>query len=258
MFSDAGPDVRWIGNENGHAGPTNWSMMDKSQVRIGGADVNYLNAGDPAGTDWIPGECDVSIRKGWFYHPDQAPKTVEELLDIYFKSVGRNGVLLLNVPPNRMGLFDNRDVTTLIAFRQRLDAIFSRNLAQGGSATATRTRGNDPTFAAQNVLDENNATFWTTDDSLSTGELQINLPASRTFNIIALREPVAYGQRISSYRIESWQNGSWAALSQGTTIGNKKLERVAKTTAMKIRIIIEKSKACPLLSEVGLYYDPGK
>jgi alpha-L-fucosidase len=107
MFSDAGPDIRWIGNENGHAGETCWSMMDKSRVVIGGGDVAYLNSGDATGTDWIPGECDVSIRKGWFWHPDQKPKSVDELLDIYFKSVGRNGVLLLNIPPNRDGLLDD-------------------------------------------------------------------------------------------------------------------------------------------------------
>ncbi len=257
MFSDAGPDVRWIGNEHGHAGPTNWSMMDKSKVKIGGSDVKYLNAGDVAGSDWVAGECDVSIRKGWFYHADQAPKTVEELLDIYFKSVGRNSVLLLNVPPNRMGLFDNRDIKALQAFRERLNAIFTSNLAKGGTATATRSRGNESSFAAQNVLDDNNETYWATEDSITTAELQINLPASRAFNVIALREPVAYGQRISSYRVESWQNGAWTVISQGTTIGNKKLDRINRITAMKLRVVIEKSRACPLLSEVALYNDPG-
>lgn len=255
MFSDAGPDVRWIGNENGHAGETCWSMMDKTKVTIGGSQQAYLNSGDSQGSDWIPGECDVSIRKGWFWHPEENPKTVDELLDIYFKSVGRNSVLLLNVPPNRDGLLDNKDVIALKSFRQRLDAIFSNNLATGASAQASNIRGNDPGYAAGQTLDERQDTFWASDDSVNSATLELELPASRIFNIVCLREPVSLGQRIEKYRVEAWLDGAWKTISQGTTIGNKKLDRVGRTQTDKIRIVLEESRACPLLSQVELYWD---
>ena len=254
MFSDAGPDVRWIGNEQGHAGETCWSMMNKAHVRIGGADVSYLNSGDAKGPDWVPGECDVSIRKGWFWHPDQNPKTADELIDIYFKSVGRNGVMLLNVPPNRSGRLDAKDVQVLLDFRHRLDAIFAKDLAQGATVVAGQTRGNDAAFAGANLLDDRQDTYWACEDSTTDAAIELILPASRTFNVVCLREPIALGQRVKKYSVEAWLNDGWKVISQGTTIGNKKLDRIAPVHSPHLRITLA-GRACPLLSQVALYWD---
>jgi len=256
MFSDAGPDVRWIGNEHGFAGETNWSMMDKSGVVIGDADTGYLNSGDINGPDWVPGECDVSIRKGWFWHRDQQPKTLDELLNIYFKSVGRNGLLLLNVPPNNRGLFEDEDVKRLYEFRKALDDIFKVNLAVNKKAVADHVRGGADKFAASNVLDGDNGTYWATDDTRLTGTLEIDLGEPETFNIVEIREPVSFGQRIKAYDVEIWDGSGWKQVFSGTTIGNRKLDRINRVTAQRLRVIIKDARACPLVSEVGLYLNP--
>ncbi len=133
IFSDAGPDIRWIGNEHGIAGETNWSMIDNANIEIGKANTQYLNTGDPEGNMWIVGECDVSIRPGWFYHAsqDDQVKTAGQLVDLYYKSVGRNGTLLLNIPPDKRGLIHENDVASLREFRSILDETFDVNLAAG-------------------------------------------------------------------------------------------------------------------------------
>ena len=120
-LADAGPDVRWIGNEKGFAGETNWSTINNQDITIGAADVSYLNTGDPQGSEWVVGECNVSIRPGWFYHENenQLVKTPQELIDIYYRSVGRNGVLLINIPPDQRGLFHERDIQVLKEFKKK-------------------------------------------------------------------------------------------------------------------------------------------
>ena len=126
IFSDAGPDIRWVGNEHGYAGETFWSTIDKSKLVIGASDSDYLNVGDPNGNAWLIGQCDVSIRPGWFYHPEQDTmvKTPLQLVDLYYKSVGRNGVLLLNLPPDKRGLIHETDVASLKAYKSIIDSTF--------------------------------------------------------------------------------------------------------------------------------------
>ena len=256
MFSDAGPDVRWIGNEHGFAGETCWSMMDKDKVTIGGADTGYLNTGDPNGPHWVPGECDVSIRKGWFWHPDQQPKTVEQLVEIYFKSVGRNGVFLLNVPPNRKGLFSQEDVQRLYEFRAALNSIFKNNLAYRKTAKASTVRGGALEYSAANVLDEDDLTYWATDDDVTTGSIEVDLGEPVTFNVARMQEPITFGQRIAAYHIDVWDGDAWKTISKGTTIGYTKLDRFNTVTAQRVRLVIDNSRACPLVSEFGLFFNP--
>ncbi|KAG0460638.1 hypothetical protein HPP92_020935 [Vanilla planifolia] len=137
IFSDAGPDIRWVGDEQGAAGDPCWSPINRTSLQIGNASLeSYLNTGDPRGTDWVPPECDVSIRPGWFWHESEKPKPLRQLLDIYYKSVGRNCVLLLNVPPNSSGLVSDADVERLKEFRRAIDKIFEKDLARGGIAKA--------------------------------------------------------------------------------------------------------------------------
>jgi alpha-L-fucosidase len=256
IFSDEGPDVRWIGNERGSAGDTNWSMLDRRKVSVGKADTGYLNGGDIDGPDWLPGETDVSIRKGWFWHPDQEPKSLGELLDIYFHSVGRNSVLLLNVPPNRTGLLDDRDVSRLRELRERLDRIFETNLARGAAVTASEARGNSADFAADLVVDGERATYWAAHDGSLASTLELNLPDRREFNVAMLGEPIRLGQRVKAYRLDAWTEAGWKTLSEGTTIGYKKLDRFDRVNTDRVRLSILDARACPLIDEIGLYLDP--
>ncbi|MGD2152654.1 MAG: alpha-L-fucosidase [Gemmatimonadales bacterium] len=258
IFSDEGPDVRWIGNERGFAGETNWSMIDRSRVHVGNADTGYLNAGDPLGPHWVPGECDVSIRPGWFWHADQEPKSLEQLLDIYFKSVGRNCVLLLNVPPSREGLLDAADVERLYELRAALDAIFGADLAAGARASASNVRGGSGRFEAARALDGDLGTYWATDDSVMSAVLELELGAPTTFNVVRIQEPVQLGQRIGAYRFQVERAGDWITVNEGTTVGHKKLDRIECLTARRVRLVIDEARAHPLIAELGVHYDPGR
>ena len=258
IFSDEGPDVRWIGNERGAAGATCWSMLDRSRVSVGRADTNYLNTGDRDGPNWVPGETDVSIRKGWFWHRDQKPKDLEELIEIYFNSVGRNTVLLLNVPPDERGLIPDEDARRLHDWREALDAIFRVDLASEGRAIATPVRGQSDEFGAHNVLDGNLETYWATDDDSREGTLEIALKGARRFNVSRLQEPISLGQRVESYRLEALVGEDWQTLIEGSTIGYKKLDRFQTVESDRFRLVILKSRACPLVAEVGLYLDAAR
>ncbi len=257
MFSDAGPDIRWIGNERGYAGETNWSTFDRSKVGIGAHGIgDYLNTGERDGPDWVAGECNTSIRPGWFYHPDEEPKSVETLMDIYYGSAGRNCVLLLNLPPNRDGLLDPADVARLQEFRAARDAAFSRNLADGASASASNQRGGHADFAPAHLFDARTDTYWATDDDVRTASVIIDLPEARTFNVIRLQEPIQLGQRVAAYTVEAEIDGRWQTLVEGTTIGHRKLDRIDRTTAARLRVSVRDSRGCPLLAGFGLYLDP--
>nr|MCU0355686.1 alpha-L-fucosidase [Cytophagales bacterium] len=260
IFSDAGPDVRWIGNEKGFAGETNWSLLDKSTVEIGKADspgYKYLNTGQPDGKDWLVGECDVSVRPGWFYHAaeDDKVKTLEQLLDIYYKSVGRNGVLLLNLPPDRRGLVHENDVARLREWRAVLDETFRTNLAQGKSASASNTRGK--TYAASRCTDGNPDTYWATADGTSQATVTIDLGKPTAFDRIVLAEPIALGQRIREFTVEARVNAQWQPVAKGTTVGYKRILRIKPTAATQIRVTAATAGAPLLLSEIGLYKAAG-
>jgi len=256
MFSDAGPDVRWIGNERGYAGETNWSMLDRSRVTIGKAGQEaYLNAGDPAGPDWVPGECDVSIRPGWFWHPNEAPKSLDQLVEIYFRSVGRNCVLLLNVPPDRRGRLAETDVVRLRELRAALDEIFARDLAAGATARASGVWHDAERFAPGQAVDTSRATYWAASGADSAW-LELDLGGQRTFDVARLEEPIAQGQRIASYRLEIPEGGGWRTVARGTTVGYRKLDRFDPVTARRVRLVIERARGVPLVASVGLHRRP--
>jgi len=278
IFSDAGPDIRWIGNERGFAGETNWSTIDTDRVVIGEADTDYLNHGDPEGHQWVVPLCDTSIRPGWFYHPDQDDrvKAPWELVDLYYRSVGRNCVLLLNVPPDRRGRLHETDVATLREFRRILDETFAVNLAAhwthapaptvpaatGTVATPARplptitadnVRLGHRKFDARNVLDGDPATYWASDDDRRTGVLEIQLPTQATFDRILLQEPIRFGQRVSAFVVEIPHGGGWSEIARGTTVGWKRILRIPPVTTDRVRLTIQEALAAPALSEVGLF-----
>lgn len=261
VFSDAGPDIRWVGNENGFAGETFWSVISDEHLVIGASDQAYLNRGDPEGNRWLIGQCDVSIRPGWFYHADEDSlvKSPQELVDIYYKSVGRNGLLLLNLPPDRRGLIHETDVESLLAFRQIIDQTFDVDLAGGASVkvdSGDRSRrdrgaGNHP---ASSITDTDPDTYWIARSSDMPVKIVINLEAERTFDRIMLREPIRIGQRISAFRVEARSaSGSWEEVARGTTVGYKRILCTPPLTTSELKLVIEEALYPPAISHGGLY-----
>jgi alpha-L-fucosidase len=257
MHSDAGPDTRWVGNESGVAGETCWATINAAG-RFPGVDTPGLNSGQRPGTDWMPAECDVSIRPGWFYHAkeDDKVKTPEKLLDIYYKSVGRGADLNLNIPPDRRGRIHENDVRTLKEFRHILDSTFAKNLAKQAKLSASNIRGNAREFAPANLLDGQRTTYWATDDGVTTPELVLEFSKPVTFNVVSLRECLPLGQRIEAFGLDQWQQGTWNEFAKGTSIGNLRLVRGDYITTDKVRLRITQASVCPALAELGLFAEP--
>jgi len=259
LFSDAGPDVRWVGNERGVAGEPDWATLNRNDFVPGRGDQSRLNRGDRPGTDWVPAECDVSIRPGWFYHQaeDSRVRSARNLVDLYYSSVGRGASLLLNLAPDRRGQISAPDVESLREFRRLMDATFVKDLARGAKASASNTRGSgDPRFSAHNVIDGRGDTYWSTDDQSKTPELILDLGREVTFNVVRLREYLPLGQRVEAFAVDAWQNGQWQEFASGTSIGNCRLVRGKFVTTMKVRLRITQAPVCPAIAELGLFAEP--
>src|SRR6185369_13118477 len=254
LFSDAGPDVRWVGNERGVAGDPLWNTLNKADFAPGRADEARLNRGDRPGSHWVPAECDVSIRPGWFYHSneDTKVKSATTLVDLYYASVGRGGSFLLNLAPDRRGQIPNPDVNSLREFRRILDATFRQDLARGARVSASNTRG-DRRFSPQNVIDRKRDTYWSSDDQVTTPELIFDLGRERTFNVVRLREYLPLGQRVEAFALDSWTNNDWREFAHGTSIGNCKLVRSKRVSTTRVRLRITHAPVCPAISEFALF-----
>ncbi len=233
MFSDAGPDVRWIGNENGSAGETNWSTVDPSVVQAPGVSgpgvTKMLQQGDPNGSVWQPGETDVSIRPGWFHHAaeDTRVRSVDNLVSLYFSSVGRNSKLLLNVPPTRQGLLHDTDAERLAGMRRRLDTMFADDLVAHGKTTKQLT------------------------DRTATIEVELRDPP--VVGVVDLSERIEHGQVVARYVVEGHDGKGWRTLSRGTTIGYRKLDRFAPASVQRVRLTIEDALSKPDGVRMRLY-----
>jgi alpha-L-fucosidase len=258
MFSDAGPDIRWVGNERGIGSLTNWSLLKKDDMYPGGDFARILGEGHEDGNYWVPAEVDVSIRRGWFYHQNQDSlvRSPENLMELYYSSVGRNSNLLLNVPPDRRGLLHENDVKSLLAFRELLKKEFEKDLAKGKKVTSTSFRGKG--YEASNVNDGNPETYWATKDLQSAGDIIIDLGAETEVNRIILQEYIKLGQRVQEFKVSAFINGEWKPLIDGTTIGHKVIRKFPVVKTPKIKITISKSKACPVISNIELYRAPGE
>ena len=249
IFSDAGPDVRWVGNERGEGGTTSWSLIERARY-VPGTDLSAeLTAGFPTGPDWVPPECDVSIRPGWFHRAseDGQVKNAQVLADLYERSVGRNCQLLLNVPPDRRGLLAAPDQDALAGMHRLLTATYGQNLLQSAGSTI----GSATDAAA--VTDGRLETYWSPPEGSSAGELVLSAPTAITFNRIVLQEPIQLGQRIASFHVEAWLDGGWKSIGEGTTVGYKRIVAVPLTTSGRIRVTVLDARARPLIAEVGAY-----
>jgi alpha-L-fucosidase len=257
MFSDAGPDIRWVGNESGMGSLTNWCLLKKDEMYPGGDFAKILGEGHEDGNYWVPAEVDVSIRPGWFYHAsqDSLVRSPQNLLELYYSSVGRNSNLLLNVPPDRRGLLHEGDVKSLLAFRELLKKEFEVDLAKGMEATSSSYRGKG--YEASKVNDGNRETYWAPIDSQTTGDIIFNLGTEKEVNRIVLQEYIRLGQRVQAFKVSALTKGIWIPLIEGTTIGYKVIRKFPVIKASKIKITIAKSKACPVISNIELYRSPG-
>jgi alpha-L-fucosidase len=261
--SDAGLDGRWVGNESGVAGETCWATFNPVAKKGGPAvpgDVrtDQSSTGTRHGTYWMPAECDVSIRPGWFWHEKENAKvkTPEELISLYFKSVGRGATLLLNVPPNRAGTLSQPDVASLAGFHQRLQAMFQDNLAVKATLDASNTRGNSSRYTTKNLVDGDLNSYWATDNAALTPELTIDFGRAVKFDVIRLREAIQLGQRIDAFELDTWSQNAWTQIAQGTSIGNCRLiplDQPLEATRLRLRITAPVSIA---LSDLGIFLAP--
>lgn len=264
-----GPDVRWVGTESGDGRLTEWSVLPvnaKAQESIAAhsqQDMTFAPLGDLMAQDigsrqkllaakgliWYPAETDVSIRPGWFYHPaeDEQVKSPARLMDIYFSSVGRNSVLLLNIPPDTNGLINEHDVNSLLAWKKNRDATFANNLAQ--DAVIRSDNGRNPAA----LFDGRDSTFWTTKKTDTTATLDFTLAGNKTFDVLLLQENIRVGQRVEKFIFECQDKDGWKTIAEGTTIGYKRLLRFPAVTTNKVRLRILSSRLNPTLAEFGLY-----
>lgn len=262
IFSDIGPGCRWVGNEEGIAGATNWSRLniDGFTPGAGAPPTDTLNIGNIYGKAWIPVETDVSIRPGWFFSPstNDKVKSVDDLMNIYYSSVGRNSNLLLNVPPARSGRIHVNDSTRLMEFRRAIDEVFENDLTKGASITASQIRGKSDKFTPSNLLNDDYDTYWATNDDQTTASLELDLGTEKSFNRFSIQEYIPLGQRVEIFSIDAWVEGKWSTIAKATTIGYKRILRFPTVTTSKLKINIEKSLACPVLNKVALYLAPEK
>ncbi len=256
IWNDGGDrgDLRWVGTEGGYVGKTNWSLLDST----GTVTMDMLRNGKEDGNAWVPGEVNTSIRPEWFYHPseDAKVKTLPELMDIYYHSIGRNGTLLLNFPIMPNGLINKKDEKAVLDFAKAVKEAFSVNLAQNSKIQASNTRGNNNKYCAANTTDTNMDSYWATDDSITTASLTIDFDKPTTFNRFMAQEYIKLGQRIKSFTLEAFIQDKWQELAKETTIGYKRILRFHTVKASKVRFTITSSKACPVISNIGIYDAP--
>jgi alpha-L-fucosidase len=256
FFSDAGPGVRWCGNEQGVGGETNWCTITPDTLYAGKGNIGeLLNKGSEAGTHWIPAEVNTSIRPGWFYHEeeDSLVKSPEKLFQIYLTSVGRGSTLLLNMPPDRRGRIHEQDIAALRGWRLLLDNAFSTNFAANAPVKASANRGNSHVYDGDKLTDGNKETYWTTNDDQKTGQLEIDLGESKTVRYILLQEYIRLGQRVKTFTVDAWKDNDWVHVANGTTIGYKRILQLEPIETPRIRISIDDARACPVISNVEIY-----
>ncbi|MGK0217109.1 MAG: alpha-L-fucosidase [Planctomycetota bacterium] len=259
IFHGLHPDLRWTGNERGFAGEPNWNAYRMSRYFVGSEEQpQELQVGFPDGDRWVPAECPVSIRPGWYYHADQDErvKGLDELEDIYYGSVGRGAGLLLNLPVDRRGIVHERDAERLAEFGDLIEKTFDENLAKGAGALASSVHGSDSRFGPARALDGVAETYWAAAAVDEQPWIELLLASPQTFDVIDLAEPLALGQRVASFRVEAREGDHWREIANGTTIGHRRLLRVPSVTTDAVRVTLLESLAAPILRRVALYASP--
>lgn len=256
IFSDGGPGCRWVGNEKGFAGATNWSFLRKGEVHPGYDKSYELQYGHPEGNQWVPAECDVSIRPGWFYHPeeDDRVKSPDQLVDLYYRSVGHNATLLLNFPVDRRGLIHPVDSANAVRFHEMIQQQLKTNLVAGMIPKVSNERGGD--FVASALTDDNFDTYWATEDGVTTADIEFSFDTPTRMNRMMLQEYIPLGQRVKAFVVEYLDKDTWLPVKlneETTTIGYKRLLRFETVETKGIRIRITDARGPLCLSNVGVY-----
>jgi alpha-L-fucosidase len=257
MFSDGGPDVRWVGNEEGFAYETTWSNLMRDSVYAGMPEYPEKYAsGQEDGTHWVPVEADVSIRPGWYYHEyeDHKVKTLPQLLDIYYSSIGRNAALLINFPVDRRGLIHEKDVEQIMKLSTKIKEDFAIDLAKKAKLKASNERGRG--FEIKQVLNEDKNKYWAAEDGVIHNEIIIQFPQIQSINRFMAQEHIALGQRVKAFTLEAKTEKGWELIHNGTTIGAKRILRFENVDTDALRFTITDAKASPTLSRIGVYHAP--
>jgi alpha-L-fucosidase len=260
IFSDVGPDVRWVGNERGIAGETCWATCDPvgeagGDASPGDAKAKLLNVGTRNGSRWLPAECDVSIRPGWFWHEkeNERVKPARQLMDLYYRSVGRGASFLLNVPPDRRGVLHENDLASLKGFGSMVAKTFEVDLAAGAKAAGSDER---PGCAAARLVDGKRETYWATRDGVKQAEAVLELARPAAFDVVRVREAIVLGQRVDSIAVDAWQDGDWKQIGAATGVGAARIFKLdSPVTAPKVRLRVTESPVCPAIAEVGLFLE---
>jgi alpha-L-fucosidase len=256
IWNDGGDraDLRWVGTEAGYVGETNWSLLDS----LGEVTWPMLHYGLENGNAWVPAEVNTSIRPEWFYHPgeDEKVKTLPHLMDTYYNSIGRNGTFLLNFPIMPNGLIHPSDEKAALGLAQAVNEAFAVNLAEKAKAEASNQRGNSGKFGASKAIDNSMDTYWATDDSVTSASMTIDFGKTTAFNRFMAQEYIRLGQRVKSFAVEALVAGEWKEVTSATTIGYKRILRFPTVEATKLRFTITGSKACPVISNIGIYNAP--
>lgn len=261
IFSDVGPDIRWIGNERGVAGETCWSMISPEgfEPGAGAPPQEVLNQGLEQGTHWIPGECDVSIRPGWYYHAaqDGEVKSLQHLLGLWSASVGRNANLLLNLPVDLRGLVHENDAARLFELRAALDAIYAVDVARTARASASAQRGGDEHYGPARAIDADPRTYWALDDGATSGELRLEFAQPTRVDRVVVAEAIELGQRVRAFSVHGvGADGVELELARGTTLGRKRILEFAPREVRSLVLRIESARACPTVSSFEAYCAP--
>jgi len=249
IFSDAGPDVRWVGNEKGYASKTTWSNIYRDSLYGGMPDYNKFSSGQEFGTHFIPTETDVSIRPGWYYHPEENDKvkTLDKLIDIYFNSIGLNSSLLLNIPVDKRGLIHENDTQRMLELGDFIKNTFNKNLMEGSIIEF-----NNRSHPINKIIDKNINTFYPFESNY-TNIINITIEKEKLVDVFEISENINLGQRIKEFRFEIKVNDKWVTIEKGTTIGKKRLIKFKPLIVKDLRFTIVDSKDIPLISEIGLY-----
>lgn len=256
IFSDGGPGCRWVGNEKGFAGATNWSFLREGEVHPGYEKSYELQYGHADGNQWVPAECDVSIRPGWFYHPeeDDRVKSPDQLVDLYYRSVGHNATLLLNFPVDRRGLIHPVDSANAVRFHEMIQQQLKTNLVTGMTPKVSNERGGD--FVASALTDDNFDTYWATEEGVTTADIEFSFDTPTRMNRMMLQEYIPLGQRVKAFVVEYLDKDTWLPVKlneETTTIGYKRLLRFETVETKGIRIRITDARGPLCLSNVGVY-----
>ncbi|MCF0160689.1 MAG: alpha-L-fucosidase, partial [Bacteroidaceae bacterium] len=256
IFGDGGPGCRWVGNESGYASPTNWAFLRKGVVYPGYPQYRELQYGHADGDQWVPAECDVSIRPGWFYHPeeDDKVKSPEQLVDLYYRNVGHNATFLLNFPVNREGRVSQTDSINAVKFHQIIANELRTDLLKGITAKVSNTRkGQTPA----DLTNEDYDAFWSTEDGVTTATIEFDLGKATPVNRMMLQEYIPLGQRVKSFTVEYMEGDNWQPVflnEETTTIGYKRLLRFPTVTTNRLRVTILEARGPIVMNRIAAFY----